>query len=324
MHVRRGLLNWGIFLICLGVVPLAVQLRVIDSATAASLLRLWPLILVGIGLGLLLRFTRAQLLGGFVVAGTFGVLIGVFFAAGFPSFAAACTGDQATGQTQSRNGVASGPFELNVELTCGEMAITRATGAAWSVDVRAGHELPAIDATDNTLEVRSETPEGWYWFLGAEEREQWQVVLPSDINVNANLTVSAGTLNAALGSGSLASVNATYNAADGRLDLSGAGPTSFNATFNASSVALILPSGSFNGNMTLNASSLNVCLPAMPAVRITFHDTLSSHNFAAFGLQQVGDAWQTPGYASATGPRVDLEISANVSSLTLNRYGECK
>ena len=53
MRVNRGLLNWGIFLVVLGAIPLAVQLRVLDPQLAADLVRLWPLILIGLGLGLL-------------------------------------------------------------------------------------------------------------------------------------------------------------------------------------------------------------------------------------------------------------------------------
>lgn len=44
MTINRGLLNWGIFLIALGAVPLAVYWSVIDPAVASDLLRLWPLI----------------------------------------------------------------------------------------------------------------------------------------------------------------------------------------------------------------------------------------------------------------------------------------
>ena len=146
MHVRRGFLNWGIFLVCLGAVPLAVQLNVIDRDVATSLLRLWPLILIGIGLGIMLRFSRAAALGGIVVAATFGLLFGVFLAAGFTSVSAACTGES-TGTPMTRTGTATGSMELNVELTCGEMTVARAPGGTWSVDVTAGEETPTIESS---------------------------------------------------------------------------------------------------------------------------------------------------------------------------------
>lgn len=321
MHVRRGFINWGIFLICVGAVPLAVQLNVIDRDIAGSLLRLWPLILIGIGLGLLLRFTRAQALGGIVVAATFGVLVGVFFASGFPSVSAACTGDQAAGQPQTRNGTVSGSLNFSVELTCGAMSVSRAAGGAWSVEVRAGNETPLIEAAGTSLRLRSVTA-GRFPF-GTDERESWQVVLPVESSINADLTVNAGTLDATLGSGPLTSVNATYNAADGRIDLTGAGPMSFNATYNASTGTLVLPSSPFNGNVTINAATLKLCAAPDLGLRITYEDTLSSNNFAAAGLIQSGKVWQSANFASATA-RAELHLSANVSTTNLNPAGGCQ
>jgi hypothetical protein len=201
------------------------------------------------------------------------------------------------------------------------MAITRAPGAAWSVEVRAGHETPLIEATANHLQLRSVNHDRFPF--GTDQREQWQVVLPADNNINANLTVNAGTLDATLGNGSLSALNATYNAADGRLDLSGAGSTSFNATLNASSVALILPSSSFNANVTVNAATLNVCAAPELGLRITYDDTLSSNNFSAAGLAQSGKTWQSANYAAAAA-RAELHISANVSTTNLNPAGGCQ
>jgi len=320
MHVRRGFINWGIFLICVGAVPLAVQLNVIDRETAASLLRLWPLVLIGIGLGLLLRFTRAQALGGLVVAATFGVLVGVFFAAGFPSAAGVCSGDQ-TGSPITRNGTVSGSLDLQVELTCGEMTVSRAPGGVWSVDVRAGNETPVIDAKGNTLELRSVTAERWPF--GSDERESWQVVVPSESSLSGSLTVNAGTLNATLGNGPIGALNATYNAAEGRIDLTGTNPATFNGTLNASTIDLILPSAAFNGSITINAATLELCAAPDVGLRITYDDTLSSQNFAAAGLAQSGKTWQSANYGSATA-RAELHISANVSTTTLNPAGGCQ
>jgi hypothetical protein len=321
MHVHRGFLNWGVFLICLGAVPLAVQLNVIDSATASSLLRLWPLILIGIGLGLLLRFSRAQALGGFVVAGTIGVLVGTFFAAGFPSFSAACTGDQPNGTPLVRNGTASGSLELDAEFSCGEMTISRAPGGAWSVDVRAGDETPTVDSSGSRLRLRSVT--GPRWPFSTDQRELWQVVLPTEATLTGNYTVNAAKINAALGNGPIGSLNATYNASDGWLDLGGAQPASLNATLNASTVGLMLPSAAFTANVTVNASTLKVCAAPDLGLRITYDETLSSQNFATAGLAQSGKTWQSANYATATA-RADLHISANVSTTTLNPVGGCQ
>jgi hypothetical protein len=317
--VRRGFLNWGIFLICLGAVPLAVQLNVIDRDVAASLLRLWPLILIGIGLGIMLRFTRAAALGGIVVAATFGVLVGVFFAAGFPSFASACTGDS-TGTPISRTGTATGNMDLDVELTCGEMTIGRAPGGTWSVDVTAGDETPTIESSGSLLRLRSVTNARWF---GSDTSETWHVTVPTETSLSGNITVNAAKIVATLGQGPVGSINITYNAADGRLDLGGASAATLNGTLNASTVGIILPSGSFTANVTINASTLNLCSAAETGLRITYDDTLSSHNFASMGLTQLGKTWQSANYSTATS-RAEIHISANVSTTNLNPAGGCQ
>lgn len=321
MHAHRGLLDWGVFLICLGAVPLAVQLNVIDSSAAASLLRLWPLILVGIGLGLILRFSRAQALGGFIVAGTFGILIGTFLVAGFPSFSAACTGGQPNGTPLTRSGSAGTNLDLEVELTCGEMSLSRQPGGTWSVNVSAGNESPTIGSNDSQLALRSVT--GARWPFGSDERESWQVVLPTEASLSANLTANAAKVNAALGNGPIGALNITYNASDGVIDLTGTQAATLNGTLNASTVGVILPSASFNANVTINASTLNLCAAPGQGLFISYDDTLASQNFAAAGLVQNGKTWQSPNYATAE-TKAEVHISANVSTTTLNPEGGCQ
>ena len=83
MRVNRGLLGWGVFFIVAGSIPLLVQAGVLDPARVRQVWQLWPLILIGIGLGLILQRTRAAIVGGLVVAATFGILVGGWFAVGF-------------------------------------------------------------------------------------------------------------------------------------------------------------------------------------------------------------------------------------------------
>jgi hypothetical protein len=312
--------NWGIFLVCLGAVPLAVQLNVIDRDVTTSLLRLWPLILIGIGLGIMLRFSRVAALGGIIVAATFGLLFGVFFAAGFPSIASACAGDGG-GTPITRSGTAAGSLDLNVELTCGEMTVGRAPGGNWSVDVSAGDETPTIESSGTLLRLRSVT--GARWPFGNDSRETWHVTVPTEVSLSGNITVNAAKVEATLGNGPIGAINVTYNASDGWLDLAGASAATLNGTLNASTVGLALPGGSFTANITINASTLNLCSAPGTGLRITYEDTLSSQNFAGAGLTQSGKEWQSANYASATS-RADIHLSANVSTTNLNPAGGCQ
>ena len=68
MTVRRGLLYFGVFLVAAGGVTLLVAAGVLDEARVADALAWWPLAVIAIGAGLVLRRTRAAVPGGVVAA----------------------------------------------------------------------------------------------------------------------------------------------------------------------------------------------------------------------------------------------------------------
>ena len=82
MHVRRDLLFAGLFFIPLGAITLLVRAGTIDADALLDAPRLWPLMLVGLGLALLLGRSRAASLGTAVVALVLGVLVGSAIASG--------------------------------------------------------------------------------------------------------------------------------------------------------------------------------------------------------------------------------------------------
>src|SRR4051812_7227969 len=98
MRIDERFLNWGVFFIVLGAVPLLVQANAVDRDLVARSWQLWPLLIVGAGLGLLLRRTAFDFAGGLVAAATFGLMLGGLFAVGtdFAGFSRACGSDAGT------------------------------------------------------------------------------------------------------------------------------------------------------------------------------------------------------------------------------------
>jgi hypothetical protein len=326
MRIDRGLLNWGVFLILLGGVPLAVQQGWADSGIAGDLWRLWPLILVGIGLGLVLRWTPLAWLGGALVAGTLGLIVGALIAGGVSGISGACVGLGSGGETTSRSGAATGSsFDLELELSCGTLTVGRETGSTWSVEaLHSPDRPPIIEGTVTGLSLRQDL-DGGIFVLGQQTRDEWQVGLPAGIPVSASLTLNAVDAELDPGSGPLDALAGTFNAADVDLDLGGA--TSIDTvrlalTFNAASADLTLPAISLNGRATLNASSLALCVPASAELRVEHEGTLSSDNLDQTGLVESRGGWQTEGYDTASA-RVDLGLSSTVSSITLERPEVC-
>lgn len=82
MRIRRGPLFWGLLLIPLGMIPLLVRAGALDDNAFVDAWRLWPLVLVGIGLAILLGRGRAGLVATVVLALTLGLAGGSALASG--------------------------------------------------------------------------------------------------------------------------------------------------------------------------------------------------------------------------------------------------
>ena len=77
--MERRLRDAGIFFIVLGLVPIALQEGLVRRATLTDLFRFWPLALVAVGVGMLLRHRPA---GGTIVAVSIGLTLGALLAIG--------------------------------------------------------------------------------------------------------------------------------------------------------------------------------------------------------------------------------------------------
>jgi hypothetical protein len=282
------------------------------------------LILIGIGVGLLLRFTPVAAIGGVIVAATAGMLVGAVLAGGIGGFAGSCSGTAGGGETTSLTGTFGDRARVDIELTCAALAVERQAGPGWTVDAaHASGRQPTIEAAADQLTLRTEGGQVVLPF-GDDTRRDWRVTLPLETALSANITLNASNAVVGLGGGPLESLNGTFNASDARLDAASATDLqNLNLTFNAASGTLSLPAVSMAGNVTLNASSLTMCVAPEAGLRIAHSATLSSDNFGELGLTQSGEAWQTADYGSAA-QRIDINVSSNVSSITLSRTGGCQ
>jgi hypothetical protein len=324
MTLHRGLLNWGVFLIVLAAIPLAAQLGYLDAGAATNLLRLWPLILIGIGIGLILRFTPLHAVGGVLVAGTLGLLGGALIVGGVGAIGGACVGDaQAAAPSETRTGTFTADrASVHLELTCVELLVGREPGSEWRVRAEFTDGETRLDDTPDRLSVTS-APRGAFLFGGRAQRAL-NVDLPQQQALAVNMTLNASRGTIRLPGGQLSSLNGTFNAADVSLELRGASAegSSLGFTFNAASASLSLPADSLSAGLTLNASSLDVCVAPDVGLRIEDRGTVSANNYADVGLERIGDTWQTPDYDAAA-VQTQLRVSANASSITLQRTGGC-
>ena len=326
MHVRRGFLGWGVFLILAGAVPLLVRSGILTSDQVARVWTLWPLILVGIGVGLLLNRTRYGFLGGLIVAATFGLMIGGLLSTGFSTISTGSCGSEA-GKTAfpARDGSFNGQSAaVTLQLNCGTLEVAAAQGNAWRVEGRdrdgAG---PEIDADDVSLQVRSrDRTDGPFTFFG--QRDDWTVTLPAGPSVDLNLKLNAGSSTADLAGATIGIVDIDLNAGASTVNLSEvAAIERLEGTLNAGSLGVTLPSKSMTGSIQANAGAVKLCAPEGAGLRLrTGESIIASYDYGGHGLVQNGSTWTTPGFDTAA-VQIDLETRANAGSFTLNPGGGC-
>lgn len=328
MHVNRGLLGWGVFFVALGGVPLAVQGGLLDASIARRAWELWPLLLIGVGLGLALRNTPLDALGGVVAAVTFGLMAGGLVAAGVgpgSSLALCGFGNNAgtSTTTPGMSGTLASGASVDLSVNCGDLTASAAPGTGWSLSWPSGATTPESDASSARLRLRMGEQHGFGVGYAATK---WTLAMPADPDLSLSLSVNAGSARLGLGGMHVTSLSASVNAGDGHIDMAQAqGTTSVDSSVNAGSLTVSLPSpaGTLRGSLTANAGSLSVCAPAGVPLRVRVVDqSLGSTNLAQRGLAQNGNTWTRGAWDTATS-RIDLSVSANLGSITLDPEDGC-
>jgi hypothetical protein len=159
MRINRGFLAWGVFLLIVGAIPLAVRAGYLTDDQIRNVGGLWPLILIGIGVGILLARTRYAFLGGILVAATFGVIVGGVLSGGVEGLGAGACGPGGGNLTAfpGRDGSmteASGSVDL--ELNCGDVTLAVAQGKTWRVEGEGRDgQGPNVNADNDSLSISS-------------------------------------------------------------------------------------------------------------------------------------------------------------------------
>lgn len=316
MRIRRGLLFWGFFLIPLGAVPLLVRAGLLDPATLASGWRLWPLILVAIGIAIVVGRSRLAALGTALVPLVIGVAAGGAIAGG--NFWLDAVTDCDFGDRSLERVEGSGrflkPAAVDFDLRCGSLDVTTGANAGWTFVAQYHGPAPVIDATSDRLSVRATNDVG-------DQRQEWQVALAPGLVRELKVTANAAAATFDLAGASLSSVEANLNAGDLTIDAAQATLERVNVEMNAGRIRLALGEGTISGSLSVNAGAIDLCVPASTALRIGVNDQLTFvHNLDDSGLSQEGTTWTRAGSAGT----IELDVEGNAASFTLNPSGGCE
>jgi hypothetical protein len=325
MHVRRGYLGWGVFLILAGAVPLAVRAGYLTQDQIGRLWSLWPLILVGIGVGLVLGRTRFDFVGGLIVAATFGLMVGGLLSAGVGTISTgACgSGSGATAFPASGGSLPNGGT-VHVRLDCGRVTVAVGSGSGWRVEGEdEDGKGPDIESGDRSLSVESRDRDGGpFWVFG--KRDTWRITLPDTPRLDIDLTLNAGEASVDLGGAGVGALDLDLNAGSVKVDLTSIEELEgIDFGLNAGSLGLTLPNLSMTGSIEANAGAVKLCAPAGAALKLhTGESIIAAYDYEDNGLVHEGTTWTTPGFDTAA-VRIELRTVANAGSFALNPEGGC-
>jgi hypothetical protein len=317
MHVRRGLLFAGLFLIPLGGMTLLVRAGVIDASSLVDVWKFWPLILIGFGIALLLGRSRVASVGTAIAALVLGVLVGGVVASGtlwIGSFAdCGSTGNDT--QHLDKSGTFGGPAAVHLDLRCGSVALTTRAGQAWQVGAAYEGPPPTITDTTDGLEVR--VPD-----VGGVRHNDWTVAVGSGALHELRAETNAATGSFTLADAHLDALDVKSNAGDVVIDGTAADIAILRVDVNAGRARVTLAGGA-TGGLSVNAGAIDLCADPQSNLRFTVNDQLTFvTNLASRGLQQDGTTWTRT--VSPGAPLIDLTVDGNAASFTLDPDGGCR
>ena len=302
----RRPLFWPVVLIGIGSAALLFNVGLLDWSRVADLYRLWPVLLIALGLAIVFRDRVPGRLA--TVVGALVLIVLLVAAAGaigaIPGALSSSSGPTVTTHFAAPAAELARP---RLELSVGAATVRVHAGATGAELYQATISAPRdekpdvrLDPTTGTLNVALPNRSGFDWG-----------------NDNATRTVDL-TLNDQLPWALALSTGATQST----LDLSNLKLTSVNLESGASSIRLTLPrpSGTIPVNVSGGAMRLTVQRPAGTPIRVDSSGGASSVSVDGQefgGLFHEGQVFSSPDFSTAA-DRYDFTIQSGVSSTTIS------
>lgn len=311
---------WGLTLVAAGAMALLIQSDAVGEEVAGELWRFWPIALIVAGIAVIAARTPFALVATVAAALVIGGLAGSLVAGWPDGLSIGCAGDPTERMTDAGS-FGAGASSVELRLNCGDLTVSTAPGDGWSIDARHGpDDEPRLTADGASLGLVADGGGGP--FGAARARQDWRVVLPSDVELALDVDANATTARADLSGADLSRLALDVNAGDVRVDLAGASVDDLSMDMNAVSVRLSTDAGTaLTGEIGMNAGSLELCVVDEAAVEITLDDpnVTFSHNLDDRGFTRSGDTWRSDDGT----PSIRLTVDGNAASFTLNPEGGC-
>ena len=307
-EVRRGGLVGPLILIGLGAILLLSNLGMVNWSIWRTLLPLWPLLLIAIGIDLLIG--RRSFLGSLVAL----ALILAVFIGGFLLFADTDEGELSLFGIHLQRGQPLTSEEISQPLGGVKRAqvIVQAAAAALHLDeapesaslvegqvrLRHGEQVwrdYQIEGDKGTFLLRMQRQSDVFIPGWSEERGGWDLGLNPDVPLQLQVGLAAGRAD---------------------LDLTGLNVTDLEVNLAAGHAEVILPvEGHLQGRVSGAVGELVVIIPKGMEARIKANVALGKADVPQ-GYRREGSYYTSPGYAGAESS-VDLELGLAIGKITV-------
>ncbi|MFN8530653.1 MAG: DUF5668 domain-containing protein [Anaerolineae bacterium] len=328
-YYRRSTSIWAFVLIGIGVVWLLRQSNIISAANIAVLGRLWPIILIAIGVDLL--FGRQRGLSLLIGGGTLVVIIALMIIG--PSVGLV-QGVEVTHDTFSEplEGAESARISLNNAV--GEMTVNALNDSTDLITVDTAHvgnvQFAATGSTQRSITLRYDDEGSTnisffpFFFSGPENDMYTRVGIAPNLPVELDVNTGVGSSTLDLTGVNVTSVNLNIGVGDTTITLPAAdGAYEVNVTGGVGGGHItVLQGAAATLNITGGVGGMSVDLPDEAPIRVTTSRGLGGIDVPAWldFVREEGDnrLYETSAYASAAeGERIEVTITGGIGGIDL-------
>jgi hypothetical protein len=175
-------------------------------------------------------------------------------------------------------------------------------------------DAPTVDGTSDSLDLTSQHGNG-------SRVQNWTIGVPPSQLRTLQVTANAATMTADVGAAHLDQLRGDLNAGDARVQAGEASVKAVDLGMNAGRIRLTLGTGGTTGSLSVNAGSIDLCVPSSAGLRLTVDEQLTFvTNLSSRDLTRQGNLWTRPDGGGGT---IELSVSGNAAAFNLDPDGGC-
>ena len=285
-----GVSIWGIFLLFLGIVFLLQTLNVLRWGLWGTLWRFWPVLIIIIGLGILLRRYNAWLVSLLVLA-VLGACLGIAIWQYGPSLS---SGMVTKDYSEPLGDIERAQIEIDFSagsITIGSLPPGSSNFVEAASEVRNSRKTMSVD-------FHQQDGEGKLYLSTVNQRFWGELGIRWDVNFTRNIPLAISIKSAA---------------SNVELDLSALKVTKLRLDVDAGNYKVTTPSSAGTSDIEIeaNVANIEVTIPDGVAAKIQVDTNLSALDVDKSRFPQQGDYYMSQDFVSAEN-QVELEIDCDV------------